>query len=76
MSQNKEKNFKKRFGDRIIVTYLDRPLGPSEQRIQNEKISKAFAEALAGILGREPTQNELYGIEKVRLKKKKPFTPP
>lgn len=73
--QNKDKNFKKRFGDRITVTYLEKPLSPAEQKIQNQKISKAFADVLTGILGREPTPNELLGIDEIKFRKKKPSGP-
>ena len=34
---------------------------PSEEAYRSEQISKAYAGVLKGILGREPTQNEIIG---------------
>lgn len=56
-------NFKKRFGDpaRIEIEYAKDKIAPSEEAYQSEQISKAYAGVLKGILGREPTQNEIIG---------------
>ena len=69
MESKAKRNFKKRFESRISLIYLKTPLKPAEQRIQKEKISTAFLTVLTGILKKEPTQNELFGIEEIKIKK-------
>jgi len=56
-------NFKRRFGDpaRIKIEYAKDKISPSEDAYRSEQISKAYAGVLKGILGREPTQDELTG---------------
>ena len=56
-------NFKKRFGDpaRIEIRYAKEKISPSEELYRSEQLSKAYAGVLKGILGREPTQDELLG---------------
>ncbi len=71
MSQRMKNNFKKRFGDRINVVYADKPLKASEQQMQNDKVCKAVISVISGILGREPTQSELLGIDDISLNKKR-----
>ncbi len=77
-AQSKDKNFKKRFGDRIVMTFLDKPLSPMEQKIQNEKVAQAFNGMLSWLLGKEPSQGELLGLQEItpRKRKSKPVTPP
>ena len=62
MRQAITKNFQKRFEGKIVVAYRKKPMEPSEQQIQNTRLSKAFTQVLSGILKREPTQEELLGI--------------
>jgi len=71
MSQKMTSIFKKRFGDRINVVYADKPLRASEGRMQNSKICKAVTSVISGILGREPTQNELLGIDDISVHKRR-----
>jgi len=56
-------NFKWRFGDpaRIKIEYAKDKMSPSEDAYRSEQISKAYAGVLKGILGREPTQEEILG---------------
>jgi len=56
-------NFKKRFGDpaQIEIKYAKDKIAPSEEAYRSEQISKAYAGVLRGILGREPTQDEILG---------------
>ncbi|MCK4248402.1 MAG: hypothetical protein KAX15_01335 [Candidatus Omnitrophica bacterium] len=61
MGDRIKKNFEKRFGNRIYRFFLDKPLSPFEQRLQNQKINKAFLAVLTGLLGRKPTQDEILG---------------
>ncbi len=70
MGRKMESNFEKRFGDRIEIVYADKPLRAAEREMQNIKICKALVSVLTGILGREPTQSELLGIDDISLNKK------
>lgn len=54
--------FQKRFSDRISVVYAERPRNLVEQKMQSEELAKAVTQVIAGILGREPTQEELLGL--------------
>lgn len=54
--------FQKRFGDRISVVYAERPRNLAEQKMQSEELAKAVTQVMAGILRREPTQEELLGL--------------
>jgi hypothetical protein len=54
--------FQKRFRDRIIVVYADKPRTTVEQQVQGETLAKAVTQVIAGILKREPTQEELLGL--------------
>ena len=67
-------NFHKRFGDRIEMVFLDKPLEPTEQKIRDVKILKAYTLLLTEILKREPTPEELLGIVKIKPRIKLPKT--
>lgn len=69
MGRKIAENFQKRFGDRITFRYPSKPLEGLERRQQNEKIFDAFKNVLSGILKREPTTNELFGVEDISGKK-------
>ena len=62
MGQRMHINFQKRFGGRITVVYAEKPLTPAVQKIQNETLTRAITQVLAGILKRDPTQDELLGL--------------
>jgi hypothetical protein len=69
MGRSVEDNFKKRFGDpmRVEVNYSkEKPLPSSEESYQNKRLLKAYTEVLKGILGREPTQDEITGETNMR----------
>ena len=57
--------FEKRFGDRISTVYSDGESGVMTQRNREEKLAKAITQVIAGILKREPTQDELLGIKSI-----------
>lgn len=63
-------NFKRRFGDpaRIEIEYAKDKIAPSEEAYRSEQISKAYAGILKGILGREPTQDEILGAKDISTK--------
>jgi hypothetical protein len=71
MGQRIRNNFNKRFGGRIRVVYAQK-LSVEEKQLLNEKLCKAMIEILSGILGREPTQREILGLDDIsqcKLKK-------
>ena len=74
MSKRIDDNFRKRFGDRIEIKYLDKPLEPTEQKIRNAKFREAYKLMLTEILKREPTEKELLGIVKIKPRMKLPKT--
>ncbi|MBU4376900.1 MAG: hypothetical protein KKD29_05410 [Candidatus Omnitrophica bacterium] len=65
MAQKMDNNFKKRFGDRISVSYLVKSFTPAERETQNTKLYKAIRQVMVGILKREPTQEELLGLKDI-----------
>lgn len=70
MGKSLAEHFQKCFkGRKITLVYPDKPLEGAERRLQNEKIFQAFTSVLAGILKREPTANELSGLEVVSKSK-------
>jgi hypothetical protein len=42
-----------------------------DQQVQGETLAKAVTQVIAGILKREPTQEELLGIKAIELSKNK-----
>ena len=73
MGERIKNNFNKRFGGRIRVVYAQKP-SASEKQIQNERLCKAMIQVLSGILGREPTQREVLGLDDIsqcKIKKNK-----
>lgn len=71
MGRKTEKNFNRRFEGRISVTFPERPLQPAESKAQNEALCRAITEVMAGILKREPTQEELLGLEDISTQRRK-----
>lgn len=63
-------NFKKRFGEtaRIEIRYVKDKILPSEDSYRSEQLSKAYAGVLKGILGRDPTQDEILGKKDISTK--------
>lgn len=71
MRQRIDKNFQKRFGNQLSAVFANKPLPPTEQKIQNENLAKAITQAMAGILKRELTQEELIGLEDISIHKRR-----
>ena len=73
MGRSISDNFKKRFGDpeRIEIKFAKDKLSPSEESYRSEQLSKACVEVLRGVLGREPTQDEILGKVDISTKFKK-----
>jgi hypothetical protein len=70
MGQQTRSNFEKRFGDRIHVVYAGRS-SVLDKQLRKERLCKAIIKVLTGILGREPTQRELLGIDELTKNKKR-----
>lgn len=70
MGQRIRRNFNKRFGGRIRIVYAQRS-SASEKQLQDGKLYKAIMKVLAGILGREPTQREILGVDDISDKIKR-----
>jgi len=64
MGKGTRYNFNKRFGGRIRIVYAQKS-SASEKQLQDGKLCKAIIKVLTGILGREPTQRELLGLEDI-----------
>jgi len=62
-------NFNKRFGNRIHIVY-SKKYSASERKLRHGKLYQAIIKVFSGILGREPTQKELLGIEDISKAKK------
>jgi len=52
------------------MVYAQR-LSTSEKQFQDGKLCKAIMKVLAGILGREPTQREILGVDDISNKIKR-----
>lgn len=70
MGQRISNNFNKRFKGRIHVIYAQNS-SPLERQLRNERLCEAMTKVISGILGREPTQRELLGIEDLSKAKRK-----
>ncbi|MFA5104834.1 MAG: hypothetical protein WC527_06625 [Candidatus Margulisiibacteriota bacterium] len=70
MGQRISTNFNKRFGGRIRIVYAQKS-SASEKQFRNGELCKAIIKVLSGILGREPTQRELLGIDDISKEIKK-----
>jgi hypothetical protein len=73
MGKSAKDNFKRRFGDpvRIKIEYAKDKTSHSEDEYRSEQISKAYAGVLKGVLGREPTQDEIIGVKDISMKARK-----
>jgi len=65
MRKTTDRNFNKRFGDRISMVFADKPLPPAEQKAQSNALYRTIREVMAGILGREPTDAEICGSKDI-----------
>lgn len=68
-----KENFKERFGDpeRIEIKFETGKLSPSEEARRNEATATAYVDVLRGILGREPTHDEIIGKVDISKTKKR-----
>lgn len=70
-----KENLKQRFGDpmRVDVNYSKNTISLSEEDYQSKRLSKAYVEVLRGVLGREPTQDEILGKKDISAKLRKKY---
>ena len=59
------KGLNKRLERGFVVIYPEKPLEGLERKIRNERIVEAFTDVWADILKRQPTLEELYGVEDI-----------
>ena len=67
-------NFKRRFGDppRIALRFDKKKASFVEEADRNKKLAEAATDILRGVLGREPTHDEIIGkVDISRAKKAK-----
>jgi len=69
VNRSSKKNFQKRFGDRIEVVYADKPVDVEERRFSNERLCQAIKAVMTDVLKREPTLQELLGIDQIIVSK-------
>ena len=69
MGRTKTKIFRERFGDRICIQYSNAVFSPSEQEFQNKRLVEAIQGVMAGILKRQPAEDELLGLKKINSPK-------
>ncbi len=67
MGQKTSQNFSKRFGDRIAVSYQEKPMEPAEMQIHNQGLLTAFNHLVKSVLGRAPTAEEMLGLTEIRI---------
>ena len=65
MNRSSQQNFQKRFGDKIEVVYCTKPIDVEERRFSNERLALAVKALLTDVLKRQPTPEELLGIEPI-----------
>ena len=65
MGRKGGKNIERALQNGFVVVYPEKQLEGIERKIRNEQIVEAFRAVLAGILNREPTPDELYGLEDI-----------
>ena len=65
VNRSSKNNFQKRFGDRIEVVYANKPVDVEERRFSNERLCQAIKAVMADVLKREPTPQELLGIDSI-----------
>ena len=64
MGQRVRNNFNKRFGGRIRIVYSQKS-SAAEKQLQDGKLCEAIIKVISGILGREPTQREILGLDDI-----------
>lgn len=69
MNHSSEKKFQKRFGEEIEVVYSTKPVDVEERRFSNERLSQAIKAVMTDVLKREPTPQELLGVDQIIISK-------
>jgi hypothetical protein len=71
MGKRVKDKFGKRFSGGIRIIYLEKPLSVVERDLQAVTIRRAVAEVLTGLLGREPSEEELLGLNPIQKDEQK-----
>jgi hypothetical protein len=66
MGKQAKNKFSKRFSGGLRIIYLEKPLSGAGRDLQVAGIRRAVAEILTGLLGREPTEEELLGLKLIK----------
>jgi hypothetical protein len=69
MGERATKQFNKRFKAGIEIRFAESPLSPAEQEYRNKCLREAISAILKGLLGREPSHEELTGQVDTSLNK-------
>ena len=70
MSDRASKRLNRRFLGGIRISYQEKPVAGAERIAQQDRIVKAFASVLSGILGRNPSEEEILGFKPVTFGEK------
>lgn len=71
MGTRAKEKFSERFSGGIRFIYLEKPPSVAEREMQVAGIRRAVTEVLAGVLGREPTEEEILGLNPVQKDEQK-----
>ena len=69
MGERASKGLNRRFSGGIRVSYLEKPLTGAERASLQDQAVKALALVLSGVLGRDPTEEEILGFTPVTFGK-------
>jgi len=69
MGERATKQFNKRFKAGIEIRFAESPLSPAEQEYRNKCLREAISAILKGLLGREPSHEEITGQVDISLNK-------
>jgi len=71
MGQRAIKTFENRFHNGIEINFAKQEQSPAEQEYRNKCLRDAIFQIFKGVLGREPTQDELSGRVKISITNRK-----
>ena len=70
MGERASKGLNRRFTGGIRVSYPEKPTSGTERSIRQDLVVKAFTSVLSGLLGKDPTDEEILGIKPVTFREK------
>jgi len=63
MGDRASKGLNRRFPGGIRVSYPEKRATGTERAVRQDLVVKAFASVLSGVLGRDPSEEEILGIK-------------